>query len=42
MTDTDHKLARAARRGDRRALEALYDRHKGRLLGYLHKMFGNR
>ena len=42
MTDTDLKLARMARRGDRRALEALYDRHKGRLLGYCDKMLGNR
>ena len=37
MTDTDLKLARLARRGDRRALEELYDRHKGKLLGYLRK-----
>lgn len=37
MTDSDLKLARQARRGDRRALESLYDRHKGPLLGYLRK-----
>lgn len=42
MSDTDLKLARKARRGDRQALEALYDRHKGKLLGYLFKMLGNR
>ena len=42
MTDTDLKLARKARRGDRQALETLYDRHKGKLLGYLFKMLGNR
>jgi len=37
MTDSDTELARQARRGDRRALESLYDRHKGPLLGYLRK-----
>ena len=42
MTDTDLRLARKARRGDRQALETLYDRHKNKLLGYLHKMLGNR
>ena len=42
MTDTDLSLVRKARRGDRQALEALYDRHKDKLLGYLHKMLGNR
>lgn len=42
MTDTDLRLARKARRGDRQALETLYDRHKDKLLGYLLKMLGNR
>ncbi|NIL99875.1 MAG: sigma-70 family RNA polymerase sigma factor [Acidobacteria bacterium] len=42
MTDTDLRLAREARRGDRQALETLYDRHKEKLLGYLLKMLGNR
>jgi len=42
MTDTDLKLARRAQRGDRRALEGLYDRHRGRLLGYCDKMLSNR
>ena len=42
MTDTDLRLARKARRGDRQALETLYDRHKDKLLGYLQKMLGNR
>ncbi len=42
MTDTDLKLARRARRGDREALEALYDRYRGRLLGYLDRLLGNR
>jgi len=42
MSDTDLRLARKARRGDRQALEALYDRHRDRLLGYLHKMLGQR
>jgi len=41
MTDTDLRLARKARRGDRRALETLYERHKDRLLGYLQKMLGS-
>ena len=42
MTDTDLKLARRARRGDRRALEALYERHRGPLLGYCDKMLPHR
>jgi RNA polymerase sigma-70 factor (ECF subfamily) len=42
MSDTDLRLARKARRGDRQALEALYERHGDKLLGYLHKMLGNR
>jgi len=42
MTDTDLKLARRARRGDRQALEALYERHRGRLLGYCDKMLSSR
>ena len=41
MTGTDLELVRMARRGDRRALEVLYDRHKGRLLGYCDKMLGS-
>ena len=41
MTDSDLKLARRAQRGDRRALEALYERHKGRLLGYCDKMLSS-
>jgi RNA polymerase sigma-70 factor (ECF subfamily) len=42
MSDTDLRLARKARRGDRQALEVLYERHGDKLLGYLHKMLGNR
>jgi len=42
MTDSDLKLARRAQQGDRQALEALYERYKERLLGYLHKMLGDR
>jgi len=42
MTDSDLKLARRAQKGDRQALEALYERYKERLLGYLHKMLGDR
>ncbi|MFQ5876312.1 MAG: RNA polymerase sigma factor [Acidobacteriota bacterium] len=35
MTDPDLRLARNARRGDRQALEALYDRHRSPLYGFL-------
>ena len=38
--DTDRALALRARRGDRDALAALYERHKGRLLGFLQRMIG--
>ncbi len=37
MTDPDHRMARRARRGDRRAVEALYDRYRRRLFGFLFK-----
>jgi RNA polymerase sigma-70 factor (ECF subfamily) len=42
MSDPDLRLARKAGRGDRRALGQLYDRHKGRLLGYLVRILGRR
>lgn len=38
MTDPDRSLADRARRGDRRALEALYDRYRTRLYGHLRRM----
>lgn len=38
--DPDGELASRARRGDRDALGALYERHKGRLLGFLHRLVG--
>ena len=38
--DTDRALALRARRGDRDALAALYENHKGRLLGFLQRMVG--
>jgi RNA polymerase sigma-70 factor (ECF subfamily) len=41
MTDSDLRLARRVQSGDRQALEALYERYKERLLGYLQKMLGN-
>jgi len=42
MSDPDLRLARKAGRGDRRALGQLYDRHKGRLLGYLVRLLGRK
>ena len=39
--DADRELALSARRGDRDALAALYERHKGRLLGFLRRMVGS-
>jgi RNA polymerase sigma-70 factor (ECF subfamily) len=42
MTDPDRKLAGKARRGDRRALTRLYERHAGRLLGFLVRNTGSR
>lgn len=38
--DPDRELALRARRGDRNALGALYERHKGRLLGFLQRLVG--
>lgn len=38
--DPDRELAFRARRGDRDALGALYEKHKGRLLGFLHRLVG--
>ena len=35
MEDLDRKLARRARRGDRRALAALYERYRARVFGFL-------
>ncbi len=42
MTDPDRELAGKAREGDRRALMALYDRYRGRILGMLIKQMGRR
>ena len=42
MTDPDRELVRKARRGDRRALTELYERHKRKLLGFLVKIAGER
>ena len=39
--DKDRELALRARRGDRDALAALYESHKGRLLGFLQRMVGS-
>jgi len=40
MGDPDRELAGNARSGDRKALEALYERHKGPLLGFLTRTLG--
>ena len=40
MGDPDRELAGKARSGDRGALEALYERHKGPLLGFLTRTLG--
>lgn len=42
MIDPDRKLIRKARRGDRRALAALYDRHRRSLFGFLVNSAGER
>ncbi len=42
MTDPDRRWVRKARRGDRRALETLYERHKQALLGFLARLVGDR
>lgn len=42
MTDPDRRLAGKARRGDRKALTSLYERHAGRLLGFLVRNTGSR
>ena len=42
MTDPDRRLAGKACRGDRRALIALYERHRSPLLGYLARTLGSR
>ena len=40
MGDPDRELAGKARSGDRQALESLYERHKGPLLGFLTRTLG--
>jgi RNA polymerase sigma-70 factor (ECF subfamily) len=42
MTDLDRMLVRKARRGDRRALERLYDTYRKPLFGFLVRTVGNR
>ncbi|GEM_PF-997262 len=42
MGDPDRELAGQARSGDRKALEALYERHKGPLLGFLTRTLGQK
>jgi len=42
MIDSDRQLATRARDGDRQALDALYQRHAGRLLGFLVRNLGRR
>ncbi|HXV75925.1 MAG TPA: RNA polymerase sigma factor [Candidatus Polarisedimenticolaceae bacterium] len=42
MSDPDRALARKAGRGDRDALLTLYERHKGRLFGYLRRALRDR
>lgn len=42
MDDLDRTLARKARRGDRRALASLYERYRGRVLGFLAKEMRDR
>lgn len=42
MNDEDLRLMHAARRGDRSALEQIYDRYVGRIYAYLYRSVGNR
>jgi hypothetical protein len=41
MRDPDHSLATRAQRGDRAALADLYNRHRGKFLGFLRRAAGN-